>query len=224
MTEPSTSELRPRGGPALSSSMLSICDSYVRAWLEDARNVDSAVYEAIAHTPTPSLDRAMRSLSHAASYSRLWIASAAVLAILGGRSGRRSAAEGLTSVAVTSAVVNLAVKRVGRRQRPDRSGAEVPVARQVKMPTSLSFPSGHSASAFAFSTGVGRRMPAVALPLHAVAGAVAYSRVHTGVHHPGDAVVGSVLGTVLAQFTSRVLDHYLASRDAARASDARLSA
>jgi membrane-associated phospholipid phosphatase len=200
----------------LRSSMLSTCDSSARAWLEDARNVDRAVYEAIAHTPTPSLDRAMRSLSHAASYSRLWIASAAVLALWGGRTGRRAAAEGLTSVAVTSAVVNQAVKRVGRRQRPDRSGAEVPVERQVRMPTSLSFPSGHSASAFAFATGVGSRLPVVALPLHAVAGAVAYSRVHTGVHHPSDAVVGSVLGTVLAQITSRVMDRCLAARDAKR--------
>jgi len=216
MTEPSTSELRHRGGPALSSTLLSTCDSWAKAWLEDARNVDRAVYEAIARTPTPSLDRAMRSLSHAASYSRLWIASAAVLALLGGRSGRRAAAEGLTSVAVTSAVVNQAVKRVGRRKRPDRSGAEVPVARQVRMPTSLSFPSGHSAAGFAFATGVGSRLPAVALPLHAVAGAVAYSRVHTGVHHPSDVVVGSVLGTVLAQFTTRVLGRYLAARDAER--------
>jgi undecaprenyl-diphosphatase len=196
--------------------MLSTCDSQAKAWLEDARNVDRAVYEAIARTPTPTPDRAMRWLSHAASYSRLWIASAGVIALLGGRSGRRAAAEGLTSVAVTSAVVNVVVKRVGRRQRPDRSGAEVPVERQVRMPTSLSFPSGHSASAFAFATGVGRRLPAVALPLHTVAGAVAYSRVHTGVHHPSDAVVGSVLGTVLAQFTSRALDRYLAARDAQR--------
>jgi undecaprenyl-diphosphatase len=44
--------------------------------------------------------------------------------------------------------------------------------------------------------------------LHALAGFVAYSRVHTGVHHPSDVVVGSVLGTVLAQLTTRALDHY----------------
>jgi len=129
---------------------------------------------------------------------------------LGGRPGRRAAVEGLTSVAVTSAVVNLAVKRIWRRQRPDRAGQEVPVARQVRMPTSLSFPSGHSAAAFAFATGVGTRLPGVAVPLHAAAGVVAYSRVHTGVHHPSDVVVGSVVGTVLAQLTTRALDHYLA--------------
>ena len=182
-------------------------DGHTRAWLADARNVDDAVYAAIARTPTPTLDREMSALSHAANYSRLWIVSAAALALLGGHSGRRAAAQGLVSVATTSALVNLAMKRVGRRQRPDRAGVEVPTARHVRMPTSLSFPSGHSAVAFAFATGVGNRLPVVAVPLHAMAGVVAYSRVHTGVHHPSDVVVGSVLGTVLAQLTTRGLDH-----------------
>lgn len=179
-----------------------------RTWLADARNIDQAVYAAIARTPTPTLDREMSTLSHAANYSRLWMGSAAAIALVGGRPGRRAAVQGLTSVAVTSSVVNLAVKRIGRRQRPYRAGEDVPAARHVVMPTSLSFPSGHSAAAFAFATGVGNRLPVVAGPLHAIAGVVAYSRVHTGVHHPSDVVVGSVLGTVLAQLTTRALDHY----------------
>ena len=179
-----------------------------RAWLADARELDQAVYSAIARTPTPTLDQAMSGLSRASNYSRLWMTAAAALALVGGHSGRRAAVQGLASVAVTSSVVNLAAKRVGGRRRPDRAMEEVPVTRQVRMPTSRSFPSGHSAVAFAFATGVGNRLPLVAVPLHAVAGVVAYSRVHTGVHHPGDVVVGSILGTVLAQLTTRALDHY----------------
>jgi undecaprenyl-diphosphatase len=176
-----------------------------RAWLSDAMTVDQAVYSAIASTPTPALDENMRMLSRAANYSRLWIAVAGVLALVGGRSGRRAAAQGLTCIAVTSATVNIAVKRVGRRPRPERP-PEQAAARVVRMPTSLSFPSGHSAAAFAFSTGVGNGWPVVAVPLHAAAGVVAYSRVHTGVHYPSDVVVGSILGTVLAQLTTHVLD------------------
>lgn len=183
--------------------------STAQKWLADARNVDEAVYTAIARTPTPMLDRGMSTLSHAANYSRLWIASAGALALLGGRPGRRASAQGLVSVAATSAVVNQVVKRVGKRKRPDRAGVDVPMDRHVVMPTSLSFPSGHSAAAFAFATAVGNKKPVVAVPLHAVAAVVAYSRVHTGVHHPSDVVVGSVLGTVLAQLTTRAMDHYL---------------
>lgn len=175
------------------------------AWLTDAMNADLAIYSAIANTPTPALDRKMKSVSNAANYSRLWFAVAAGLGLLGGRSGRRAAIQGILSIAVTSPVVNLAAKRAGGRPRPERPEQQVR-ARQVRMPGSRSFPSGHAASAFAFATGVGNALPVVAVPLHAAAGLVAYSRVHTGVHYPGDVVVGSVMGTVLAQLTTHALD------------------
>ena len=151
-------------------------DEYAGRWLEDAERVDVAVYAAIAQTPTPALDRAMARLSHAADYSRLSLASAAVLAATGGRRGRRAAASGLASVAVAAAVVNLGLKPLGRRRRPDRAVQEVPVARHVRVPASTSFPSGHSAASHAFATGVGHVHPGAAIPLHALAALVAYSR------------------------------------------------
>ena len=95
---------------------------------------------------------------------------------------------------MTSGVVNLGVKPLGRRRRPDRAAEQVPLARHVPMPTSTSFPSGHSAAAFAFATGVGHVLPPAAVPLRALAALVAYSRVHTGVHYPGDVVAGALIG------------------------------
>ncbi|HET9758614.1 MAG TPA: phosphatase PAP2 family protein [Nocardioidaceae bacterium] len=173
----------------------------VRGWLADAVALDAAVYAAVARTPTPTLDRALSRVSTAANHSKLWVGCALALAVAGGRPGRAAAADGLASVAVTSAVVNLALKRAGGRGRPDRAG--VPGVRHVEMPGSLSFPSGHAASASAFATGVGGRLPVVAAPLHGAAGVVAYSRVHTGVHHPLDVLVGWIVGTLLAQLTTR---------------------
>jgi undecaprenyl-diphosphatase len=178
----------------------------VPSWLEEAKRLDAAVYAAIAETPTPTLDRLMRRLSHAADYSRLNIASALVLSLTGGRRGRRAALHGLASAGVTSAVVNLGMKRLSRRGRPDRAGSSVPFARHVPMPTSSSFPSGHSAAAFAFATGVGHVLPGAAVPLRGLAALVAYSRVHTGVHYPGDVIVGSLVGGALAQGTVHALD------------------
>jgi membrane-associated phospholipid phosphatase len=177
-----------------------------RPWLQDAERLDVAIYAAIARTPTPSLDRAMGRLSRAADYSRLSIASAAVLALTGGQSGRRAAAYGLASVGVTATVVNVAVKPLGRRRRPDRVAQNVPLARHVRMPASRSFPSGHSAAAFAFATGVGHVLPPAAVPLRALAALVSYSRVHTGVHYPGDVVIGALIGTALAQVTTQALE------------------
>jgi membrane-associated phospholipid phosphatase len=174
------------------------------AWLDELERLDVAVYAAIASTPTPHLDRAMARLSRAADYSRLSLGAAAGLALLGGTKGRRAAVAGLTSVAVTAAIVNLAVKPLARRRRPDRIAHEVPIARHIPMPTSQSFPSGHSAAAFAFAGGAGAVLPATSLPLHALAAAVAYSRVHTGVHWPLDAIAGSLLGVGLSDVTRRI--------------------
>ena len=173
-------------------------------WIEDAERIDLGIYAAIARTPTPALDAAMSRLTNAADFSRLSLASAALLALGGGRTGRRAAAQGLAALGVTAAVVNLAVKPLARRRRPERLADDVPLARHVPMPSSRSFPSGHSAAAFAFATGVGHVSPMAALPLRALAALVAYSRVHTGVHYPGDVLAGSLIGTATAQFTTRI--------------------
>jgi membrane-associated phospholipid phosphatase len=164
--------------------------------------LDRAIYAAIAQTPTPDVDVALRRLSLAADHSSLWLGIAAAMAAAGGPRGRRAAARGLLTVGVTSAVVNLGVKSLYPRRRPDRAGAGVPPDRQVRMPSSRSFPSGHSASGFAFAASVGRDIPALALPLRFLAGAVAYSRVHTGVHYPSDALIGSIIGAGVAEAVS----------------------
>jgi membrane-associated phospholipid phosphatase len=172
-------------------------------WAEEAVRVDVAVYAAIARADTPRLDRAMHALSRAADHSILWMGVAAVLAGAGGARGRRAAVDGLAAIAVTSAVANAALKPLGRRRRPDLVARGVPFARNVRMPRSTSFPSGHSASAFAFAGAAGAGRPVAAAPLQALAALVAYSRVHTGVHYPGDVLAGSVLGASLARVTTR---------------------
>ncbi|MCH9668673.1 MAG: phosphatase PAP2 family protein [Actinomycetia bacterium] len=164
------------------------------AVLRELDDIDKAVYAAVAETPTPALDEPIRRLSNAANFSKLWIATAACLAAVGGRRSRRGAVTGLVAVGVTSAVVNQGIKRRYPRARPDRAGEQVLEARHVRMPTSTSFPSGHSASGFAFAVGVGSQLPVVGVVLNFLAAAVAYSRVHTGVHYPGDVVIGSLVG------------------------------
>ena len=80
------------------------------------------------------------------------------------------------------------------------------MARHVPMPVSRSFPSGHTAAAVAFASGAGHVLPLASVPLHTLAALVAYSRVHTGVHYPGDVLAGAVLGSVVADVTVGMLD------------------
>ena len=172
--------------------------------LHEVAEVDRAIYRAVASTPTPTLDEPMRRLSGLANGSKLWLGVAGALFVLGGRSGRRAAVTGLVALGVDSAIVNLPMKFSSGRARPDRETVGVPVQRWVPMPSSTSFPSGHSASGFAFAGAVAGSMPGVAIPLRGLAAAVAYSRVHTGVHYPGDVVVGSLVGATIGEATSLV--------------------
>ena len=185
------------------------------AWVSALRElgaVDRAVYQAVANTPTPQLDNHVRRLSNAANYSRLWLGLAAVVAVLGRKRGRRAAIEGVVAIGATSAAVNLGIKPIARRRRPDRSSITAKDARFVSMPGSTSFPSGHSASAFAFAYAVGRHLPALAVPIRLLAGGVAYSRVHTGVHYPGDVAVGSIVGAGTAAIVAAAADGISRSR------------
>ncbi|MES4889642.1 phosphatase PAP2 family protein [Streptomyces sp. NPDC096012] len=165
------------------------------AVLGDLRAIDGALYAAVAATSTPTLDRVLRRLSRAADHSKISLTVAVALAVVPGRP-RNAALAGAGSVALASALANLVGKRVVRRRRPDRE--QVVAGRYVPMPRSASFPSGHTASATAFATAVGVVLPPAAIPLGALAVAVGYSRVHTGVHYPGDVVAGAVLGFAAA--------------------------
>jgi undecaprenyl-diphosphatase len=178
-------------------------------WAEALRElgaVDRAVYDTVAVTPTPHLDDAFRQLSKAANYSRLWLVMATAIATVGGRHGRQVALEGVLTIGATSAAVNLGIKPLARRRRPDRPESAQFEARVVPMPESTSFPSGHAASAFAFAYAVGRHYPGLAAPIRLLASGVAYSRVHTGVHYPGDVVLGSVIGAGTAAMVAGVCD------------------
>ncbi len=182
------------------------------AVLRELGAVDQAVYSVVAATPTPSLDGPLRRLSDAANNSVLWLAIAAGLGVAGGPAGRRAAVRGTVAIGVTSPLVNLAAKSAWSRQRPDRAGAGVPAGRDVRMPASASFPSGHAASGFAFAAAVGRDQPWLGMALRFLAAAVAYSRVHTGVHYPGDALVGSLVGASAGQAVAGLIDRLSPAR------------
>ena len=174
--------------------------------LRELGAVDRAVYQAVAVTPTPHLDDAFRQLSTVANYSRLWLGMGAAIGMFGGRRGRRVALEAVLAIGATSATVNLGLKSLAHRRRPDRPNPAGFEARFVPMPESTSFPSGHSATAFAFAYTVGRHYPGLAVPIRLLATGVAYSRVHTGVHYPGDVVLGSVVGAGTAAMVAGACD------------------
>jgi undecaprenyl-diphosphatase len=77
----------------------------------ELNRLDAAVYAAIARPAAgPGLDQALGRLSRAADFSKLWLGSASALAAFGGEQGRRATGNGIASLALTSALVNVVLK------------------------------------------------------------------------------------------------------------------
>jgi YegS/Rv2252/BmrU family lipid kinase len=165
---------------------------------------DARLFHRLVGLRSPGLDHAMWSVSRAANRGALWLSIAGLLAKFGGRRGRRAAARGAVAIGITSAVVNGPLKLVSRRRRPEVA-LHLPRRGLIATPRSSSFPSGHAASAAAFATAVAAEYPRMAVPIAPLAALVAYSRVHTGVHYPGDVVAGAAVGAASGIVAGRVV-------------------
>ncbi|MEU6159543.1 phosphatase PAP2 family protein [Streptomyces sp. NPDC047130] len=166
-------------------------------------DVDRDVFEAVATRHWPGADKVLPKLSRAANHGVLWFAVAGAIAASRTPRARRAALRGVGSLALASATINTVGKWSVRRARPVLD--VVPLMRRLeKQPHTTSFPSGHSASAAAFAAGVALESPGWGAVVAPLAGAVALSRVYTGVHYPSDVLAGAALG-VGAACTARAL-------------------
>jgi len=110
-------------------------------------------------------------------------------------------------VTMASTVVNVAVSNALKysvnRERPFITYPDIINKTGTHSP---SFPSGHTANAFATATSLSLTYPEwyVIIPSFAYAGTVAYSRMHLGVHYPSDVAAGAVIGAGCAYLTYKV--------------------
>ena len=157
---------------------------------------DARLHAYIGRLPTTPADRWLLRLSALADHGKLWLLLAVVL---GFRKGplRRGAIRGVGSQAVSSLLVNVVLKRIFGRVRPDLENLQSH-RRLRREPGSLSFPSGHSSSAAAFVAGLAMESPGAGAALAPAALGVGYSRVHVGVHYPGDVLAGLAVGSAVA--------------------------
>jgi diacylglycerol kinase family enzyme/membrane-associated phospholipid phosphatase len=166
--------------------------------------IDRQAFDAVATAHLPGLEYVLPRLSRTANYGGLWFGMALGLGASRRPSLRRAGLRGAISIMVASPSVNLVGKHAFRRKRPVVDMVP-PVRIRWQLPTSHAFPSGHSASAAGFAMGVAMEAPrAVALPVAGAAAAVAFSRIYTGAHYPGDVLAGLSIGVLAAVGTRLV--------------------
>jgi membrane-associated phospholipid phosphatase len=135
-----------------------------------------------------ALERAAISYTATGEFGALWIGLSLGGALLEPERRRLWLACG--AVVPFALTVNYVVKRGVHRRRPQLPG--LPPAGRV--PSSLSFPSGHAATSFAGAEAIGTLVPAARRPLRLAASAMALTRPYLGLHYPSDALAGSLLG------------------------------
>lgn len=118
-----------------------------------------------------------------------WVFAALVLIATGGGAARIGLKLGLA--AALAALVSQVLKRLWRRARPTAGIAGFTAL--AENPDAFSFPSGHSAAAFAVAMAMAGLVPG-GPAFAALACAVGLSRVYLGAHYPLDVAVGACIG------------------------------
>lgn len=156
----------------------------------------SLLYLIQENLRTPFLDSIAVPFSNVFNGGILWFVLCAVLLLF--RKTRSTGVLILFSMAVAYLTGEVALKNIICRLRPCNIDTSVILA--LKMPSSYSFPSGHTASSFAAATAIfakNKKWGTVAICLGALVG---FSRLYLFVHFPTDVLAGMVLGILSGVF------------------------
>jgi undecaprenyl-diphosphatase len=165
--------------------------------------VDTFVFVQINQLPHWKIsDRFLTRLSWVMTSGTGWLLFLLLATLVDRKRGWKATRAVAPALWLATATVEHPIKKWFRRRRPFLSLIEAIIV--GRKPGSYSFPSGHSAAAFAGALLLAREYPARARGFFGLASLVAFSRIYLGVHYPGDVLSGSLLGMVLAKIYSRL--------------------
>ena len=142
---------------------------------------------------SPGMDAFMLGVTTVSTYAAVWLLAASLLMVT--RRERRTGCSMVLAIIVAFILVDLVMKPLVCRERPcDLADFDL----LVSVPDTFSFPSGHTAMAFAGGTVLLIRFRAWGIPAMVLATLVGISRMYLYVHWPTDVLVGALVGTICA--------------------------
>lgn len=163
--------------------------------------MEFSILYAIQNLRTDFLDTVIVKLTDlVGSYGEIWLIAAAVM--LTNPKSRRCAYTMLVSYLLVFVVGQFGLKNLIDRIRP--CNIDQAVTMLVERPTSGSFPSTHTAWAFAAATSVFLHHKKAGIAVLVLAALIAFGRLYLFVHFPSDVLGGIVLG-VLSALIAKVI-------------------
>jgi undecaprenyl-diphosphatase len=167
--------------------------------------LDANLFLAVNHLPhTRLLNRLFYGLTVAFNGGAFWYIALGLRALRQRRKTGQFIREIALPLTVSTALVEFPIKAYFRRRRPFITIIQAIVI--GKKPGTWSFPSGHSASAFAGAWLLNRNFPGRWGLRYVLASLVAFSRIYLGDHYPGDVMSGSLLGLLFAMFFRKLFN------------------
>ncbi len=180
--------------------------------LKPLNSADVALFLTINHLPhTELMNSLMYSLTTVMNRGDGWVAGLLLATLRDPKRGKRALLDVLPALWLTAATIEFPIKHFFRRKRPFISLVRAIVV--GRKPGHYSFPSGHSAAAFAGAWLISRHFPRLRPLWYSVAALVAFSRVYLGAHYPGDVLSGAASGVVLAAAYRKLIEELTEALD-----------
>lgn len=173
-------------------------------------NIDfSILFWIQEHLRCAFLDVVLPFLTTICNNGEIWIAGAIVLLFF--KKYRRYGVFLLVALLLGSLIGNEIIKPLVARVRPCNSVSMLPDM-LVSVPSSFSFPSGHTVSSAVGATVLTRANKKFGFAAIPVAALIAFSRLYVFVHFPTDVLAGAILGFaigfVCVTFGNKLFDRY----------------
>ena len=121
----------------------------------------------------------------------------------------------VAATSITTSLLNALFKYAVQRDRPPTVILDPKPLMEV--PTTSSFPSGHTSTSFACAYVISRLAPRLTIPVFVLAALIGFSRVYVGVHYPLDVIAGAIFGLIVARALLMLLAALQRSRRLRRA-------